>query len=272
MKIVTDPRWLKKFNLYKDFKVDYIDELVEEIDKFIGRKLPKIDIYSDPGDPDFFPLVEISFKQGIFLENSNYSDFLRRTVTKLAVKNCAHYLPFKITKNIQPFVDFYAMTIGWQLGINHNKADVDFVRGFLDPFKVGLYNDISTCVESELGYYEPLLPNEHADPISRGIIAFADYREWDKYYGGRQWELICINTLAMMKNKNINQDFVFIDRVIDSVHNCGPCLDKIYNKYTLEKMLEWKKFAAPYFIIERSSREIRAWAMSKYKEAKLIGR
>lgn len=53
MKIVTDPRWLKKFNLYKDFKVDYIDELVEEIDKFIGRKLPKIDIYSDPGDPDF---------------------------------------------------------------------------------------------------------------------------------------------------------------------------------------------------------------------------
>lgn len=159
-----------------------------------------------------------------------------------------------------PFLtDFYAFTVLW------DRSPSFLAEEFLLFTKQVLLHDISLCVFSELshihdrssfrgqsqferrkhprenirklGGYEPYYRLAHHH--------FADY-EWLRNYGGNAWALICDRALRLIKTKEVLNAIPVLDNLIDSSHNCGRCLDKLYpfvdgflTKKTEDKSSEW---------------------------------
>lgn len=161
-----------------------------------------------------------------------------------------------------PFLmDFYCFTMQWN---PDDTTHAGRARLILSHTRKVLLKEVSWCIVGEL-YYHPtaslFLPpkpkkeikckcslcrdgrrhcsRRHAEAARkmRGLFAKAErlFLEpvWMPLYGGKRWAMIADRARQLEEHVDFTVSgmrnlMVKIDMLIDSVHNCGPCLDKLH--------------------------------------------
>ena len=87
------------------------------------------------------------------------------------------------------------------------------------------------------------LSSKYAFNSEKDFIKFAQYifenGDWSKEFGGPQWAKICYGWLQLNDAKSLNDKMVYIDNIINIMHNSNmPALDKV-KRYAKDNSHKW---------------------------------
>ena len=170
-------------------------------------------------------------------------------------------------RGIPFFADFYCFTERWN---PDDPTHTGRARIILEHTRKVLLKEVSWCVVSELYHHRHQViryPKKvtrcgcyicnHRGPCARRHAEAARKMRglfhkakrwfldgtWAIAYGGPPWALIAERAQILEDHQDFSVSgmrslMVKIDMVIDSVHNCGPCLDKLH--VGMSNFLYWK--------------------------------
>lgn len=164
----------------------------------------------------------------------------------------------KKRRGIDSFYDFYGATLLWD-----GEEHPDF-RLVFEHTRTILLFDVVQCVYGELGHATQVMESRESLFKMNGRYRFCSkpqnafselwrkYRRtyfqismgvfhkngWKPQYGGPAWAEICRRAIKLQQSRDLREMMVAIDMLIDSAHNTGRCLDKLYpeiNMWLTEK-------------------------------------